>query len=111
MDNKEEIGKIEKYKGYKIEEYDYKDYKTGKLIKEKDDNKITNNNDNYMDKNIKLNDKKEKLWKGKNIEDWEIERLTNDEKLLLFNDKKYAFDRMCTSETKNIKNLYDMLCY
>ena len=27
MDNKEEIGKIEKYKGYKIEEYDYKDYK------------------------------------------------------------------------------------
>ena len=37
---------------FKKIKYDYKDYKTGKLIKEKDDNKITNNNDNYMDKNI-----------------------------------------------------------
>ena len=37
---------------FKKIKYDYKDYKTGKLIKEKDDNTITNNNDNYMDKNI-----------------------------------------------------------
>ena len=37
---------------FKKIKYDYKDYKTGKLIKEKDDNKIKNNNDNYMDKNI-----------------------------------------------------------
>ena len=27
------------------------------------------------------------------------------------NDKIYALDKMCTSETKNVNNLYDMLCY
>ena len=67
--------------------------------------------DNYIDKSIKLNDKKEKLWKNKNINDWEIENLNENDKLILFNDKKYALDNMCTSETKNINNLYDMLCY
>ena len=67
--------------------------------------------DNYIDKSIKLNDKKEKLWKSKNINDWEIEEINENEKLLLFNDKKYALDHMCTSETKNVNNVYDMLCY
>ena len=67
--------------------------------------------DNYIDKSIKLNDKKEKLWKNKNINDWEIENINEDDKLLLFNDKKYALDNMCTSDTRNINNLYDMLCY
>ena len=67
--------------------------------------------DNYVDKSIKLNDKKEKLWKNKNINDWEIENMVENEKLLLFNDKNYALNKMCTSETKNVNNLYDMLCY
>ena len=66
---------------------------------------------NYLDKSIKLNDKKEKFWKDKNINNWEIENIKESEKLLLFNDKKYAFDRMCSSESKNISNLYDMVCY
>ena len=67
--------------------------------------------DNYIDKSIKLNDKKEKLWKNKNINDWEIENMVENEKLLLFNDKNYALNKMCTSETKSVNNLYDMLCY
>ena len=67
--------------------------------------------DNYLDKSIKLNDKKEKLWKDKNINNWGIENISESEKLLLFNDKKYAFERMCSSESKNISNLYDMVCY
>jgi len=38
---------------FKKIKFDYKNYKTGKIIKEKDDKKITNNdNNNYMDKNI-----------------------------------------------------------
>ena len=31
--------------------YDYKNYKTGKIVKEKKDNELLNN-DKYMDKNI-----------------------------------------------------------
>ena len=67
--------------------------------------------DNYVDKSIKLNDKKEKLWKDKKINDWDIENMVENEKLMLFNDKKYAFDKMCSSDTKNVNNLYDMVCY
>ena len=38
---------------FKKIKFDYKNYKTGKIIKEKDDKKIINNDDNnYMDKNI-----------------------------------------------------------
>ena len=45
------------------------------------------------------------------IYDWDIENMVENEKLMLFNDKKYAFDKMCSSDTKNVNNLYDMVCY
>ena len=64
-----------------------------------------------MDKSLKLNEKKEKLWKDKNLKNWEIENINENEKLLLFNDKEYAFDKMCSSETKSVNNLHDMICY
>jgi hypothetical protein len=67
--------------------------------------------DNYKDKNSKLLDKKEKLWKDKNLNNWEIENINDSEKLQLFNDKNYAFNRMCTSETKDLNNTFDWLCY
>ena len=67
--------------------------------------------ENYKDKHIKLIDKKEKLWKDKNLNNWEIEDMNENEKLQLFNDKNYAMNRMCTSETKDVNNSFDMLCY
>ena len=67
--------------------------------------------DNFLDKSLKLNEKKEKLWKDKNLKNWEIENINENEKLLLFNDKEYAFDKMCSSETKSVNNLHDMICY
>lgn len=67
--------------------------------------------ENFTSKNIQLNDKKEKLWKDKNINNWEIENVLEEEKLQLYNDKNYALSKMCTSETKNVNNLYDLLCY
>ena len=74
-------------------------------------NKRKEYKENYIDKSSKLKDKKEKLWNSKNINDWEIENINNDEKLLLVNNKEFAFDKMCTSESQNVNNLYDMLCY
>jgi len=76
------------------------------LIQKRNDYK-----DNFVDKNTKLKEKKEKLWRDKNINDWEIEKLNPEDSILLKNDKIYALDKMCTSETKNVNNLYDMLCY
>ena len=76
------------------------------LIKKRNDYK-----DNYVDKSTKLKEKKEKLWRDKKITDWEIEKLNPEDSILLMNDKIYALERMCTSETKNVNNLYDMLCY
>ena len=65
----------------------------------------------YLNKSIKLNDKKERLWKDKNLNKWEIEEINENEKLMLMNDKQFALEKMCTSETNNIKDSYDMLCY
>ena len=67
--------------------------------------------DDYVDKNNKLKEKKDKLWRDKKINDWEIENMNQNDSILLMNDKFYAYDKMCTSETKDVNNLYDMLCY
>ena len=66
----------------------------------------------YADEKAKLDAKKEKLYKTMDYNKWEIEdNFGQIDRALLFRDKNYAFDKMCTRETQALENIHKMLGY
>jgi len=66
----------------------------------------------YVSEKAKLDAKKEKLYKIMDFNKWEIEDNFNQvDRALLFRDKNYAFDNMCTRETQALENIHKQLGY
>ena len=66
----------------------------------------------YVAEKTKLDAKKEKLYKIMDFNKWEIEDNFNQvDSALLFRDKNYAFDNMCTRETQALENIHKQLGY
>ena len=66
----------------------------------------------YATEKSKLDAKKEKLYKIMDFNKWEIEdNYGQVDRALLFRDKNYAFDKMCTRETQALENIHKMLGY
>ena len=66
----------------------------------------------YAAEKLKLDAKKEKLYKIMDFNKWEIEDNYNQiDRALLFRDKNYAFDKMCTRETLALENIHKILGY
>ena len=65
----------------------------------------------YLTDSSKLLAKKEKLYSNKDINKWEIGDIKNVDKALLFRDKEYAFEKMCSKDNLSIDNLYKNLSY
>lgn len=62
---------------------------------------------NYNKRKAELLVAKEKLWNEKNIMKWGIDvNDVNVDKVMLMNDKNYAFSKMCYKETNDLYNLY-----
>ena len=66
----------------------------------------------YASEKVKLDAKKEKLYKIMDFSKWEIEdNYGQVDRALLFRDKNYAFANMCTKETQALENIHKMLGY
>ena len=66
----------------------------------------------YAAEKLKLDAKKEKLYKITDFSKWEIEEnFVQIDRALLFRDKAYAFDKMCTRETQALENIHKQLGY
>ena len=66
----------------------------------------------YVAEKAKLDAKKEKLYKIMDFTKWEIEDNFNQvDRALLFRDKNYAFEKMCTRETQALENIHKQLGY
>jgi len=66
----------------------------------------------YAAEKLKLDAKKEKLYKTTDFSKWEIEEnYVQIDRALLFRDKAYAFDKMCTRETQALENIHKQLGY
>ena len=66
----------------------------------------------YTNEKIRLDAKKEKLYKIMDFSKWEIEdNFGQIDRALLFRDKNYAFNNMCTKETQALENIHKMLGY
>ena len=66
----------------------------------------------YSTEKTKLDAKKERLYKTMDYNKWEIEdNFGQVDRTLLFRDKNYAFDKMCTRETQALENIHKMLGY
>ena len=65
----------------------------------------------YLTENLKLIEKKEKLWSELDINKWEISDFNNLDRALLYRDKNYAFSKMCTLETLSMNALRKMVGY
>ena len=66
----------------------------------------------YAGEKAKLDAKKEKLYKIMDFNKWEIEdNFGQVDRALLFRDKNYAFDKMCTRETMALENIHKILGY
>ena len=66
----------------------------------------------FINENIRLQNKKDKLWKQMDISKWEIlENFETTDKVLLYQNKNYAYSKMCTTETNNLINLKRKLGY
>ena len=59
----------------------------------------------YNKENNKLIILKEDLWIKQDINKWEITNYDNIDRLKLFQNKDYAFSKMCTIETQRVNNL------
>lgn len=59
----------------------------------------------------KLLSKKEQLWNQKDISKWELNQLEPIDSVKLFQDKVYAFDKMCFKETYELKQKSQLLGY
>ena len=67
--------------------------------------------DKFINESTKLKLKKERLFSLKDISKFEIERDTSIDSQRLLNDRKYAFSKMCATETKNLNKLYKIAGY
>ena len=66
----------------------------------------------YATEKAKLDAKKERLYKLMDFSKWEIEdNYGQIDRALLFRDKNYAFNNMCTKETQALENIHKMLGY
>ena len=66
----------------------------------------------YATEKTRLDAKKERLYKIMDFSKWEIEdNYGQVDRALLFRDKNYAFDNMCTKETQALENIHKMLGY
>ena len=66
----------------------------------------------YAGEKAKLDAKKEKLYKIMDFNKWEIEdNFGQVDRALLFRDKNYAFEKMCTRETMALENIHKILGY
>ena len=66
----------------------------------------------YATEKTKLDAKKERLYKIMDFSKWEIEdNYGQIDRALLFRDKNYAFNNMCTKETQALENIHKMLGY
>ena len=66
----------------------------------------------YASEKAKLDAKKEKLYKVMDFNKWEIEdNFGQVDRALLFRDKNYAFNKMCTRETQSLENIHKQLGY
>ena len=66
----------------------------------------------YAAEKTKLDAKKERLYKLMDFSKWEIEdNYGQVDRALLFRDKNYAFNNMCTKETQALENIHKMLGY
>ena len=66
----------------------------------------------YANEKLKLDTKKDKLYKIMDFSKWEIEdNYGQVDRALLFRDKNYAFSVMCTKETQALENIHKMLGY
>ena len=66
----------------------------------------------YFSDKAKLETKKEKLYKIMDFNKWEIEDNFNQiDPSRLMRDKNYAFEKMCTRETKALENIHKLLGY
>ena len=67
---------------------------------------------NYKKSYQKLNEKKEKLFNEKKIDDWGLDREDLENKVLLFKEKELSMAKMLPEETKKIKDKKKMYgCY
>ena len=66
----------------------------------------------YANEKLKLDTKKDKLYKIMDFSKWEIEdNYGQVDRALLFRDRNYAFSVMCTKETQALENIHKMLGY
>ena len=66
----------------------------------------------YASEKARLDAKKERLYKIMDFSKWEIEdNYGQIDRALLFRDKNYAFNSMCTKETQALENIHKMLGY
>ena len=65
----------------------------------------------YSKEMNKLIKKKEDLWIEKDINKWNITNYDNIDRLMLIQDKEYAFSKMCTIDTQNLINIHNKLNY
>jgi len=61
--------------------------------------------EDYFSKKKKLEQKKENLWLVKDIEKWEINQNEDTDMTKIYEDKDYAFEKMCYKENEVINNL------
>ena len=67
---------------------------------------------NYIIAKKKLDDKKCKLYSYMDINKWEIEENYNNINFdLIYRDKNYAWEKMCTKETQSLELLHQQLGY
>ena len=66
----------------------------------------------YFGEKVKLDAKKEKLYRIMDMNKWEIEdNYGNVDRAMLLRDKNYAFSKMCTRETMALENIHKQLGY
>ena len=66
----------------------------------------------YISEKIKLDNKKEKLYKTNDISKWEIEDSFGQiDHARLMRDKNYVFEKMCTRDTISVQNIHKQLGY
>jgi hypothetical protein len=63
----------------------------------------------YINRNNKLNLKKETLYQKLDVKNFELNPFENIDNNLLYKDKKYAFEKMCYKETEELKNIKDLI--
>ena len=66
----------------------------------------------YMDAKKRLDDKKMKLYPYMDVNKWEIEENYNNINFaLIYRDKNYAWEKMCTKETQELEILHQQFGY